>query len=355
MSYTTDDWIDISIPNSTIGYELSNIGGGNAEDYHMSYNMHVIALFAATIGIPGNILTIVTLLSSPFLSGKPVNMYIIHQSFVDLFACLVSILQHTVVINPTGLHRVIKQIVCKVWLAGGLGIMCYVASGYNLVCLSFERYKAIISPLKYDKNKIKTRFPVVVTGIWLLAALSLVPMGIANKLDLDGACYMLGHLKTSTERTVMMSYALCVHVILPATTVIILYSRMIIAISHAWSSSTDSTLEASSQRRNKMNKAQKNIFGTCITLVVLYLICWLYYLATVLSFTTGLLSATNDYYYAGHVLLIVNSSVNPFVYAIRYKDFQDAFVSRCNRKKFISENSTTSITTVNNTQKVIEQ
>ena len=120
---------------------------------------------------------------------------------------------------------------------------------------------------------------------------------------------------------------------------------MMHVISKSWSSSEQNTSGTNEQRENKMNKAQKNVLATCITLVVLYLICWLYYAGTGLCFTLGILSAMNDYYNTGYILIVLNSSINPFVYAARYKEFQQAFLAcfKMNKKD-------TSATTSNYTE-----
>ena len=51
----------------------------------------ILIVCVAVFGIPGNIGAMVVLLSNPQIRNKAVNRFMIHQSIIDLCACITSI------------------------------------------------------------------------------------------------------------------------------------------------------------------------------------------------------------------------------------------------------------------------
>ena len=70
----------------------------------------------------------------------------------------------------------------------------------------------------------------------------------------------------------------------------------------------------------RLSKTQLNIFSTCLIMVAAFLICWSFYIGTMLNaaFEKGNIRAlVSDWYYIAETLLEVNSSINPIIYAVR--------------------------------------
>ena len=51
-----------------------------------------LIVWTSVFGIPGNIGAVVILLSDQQMRNKPVNIFMVHQSIIDLLACIVTIL-----------------------------------------------------------------------------------------------------------------------------------------------------------------------------------------------------------------------------------------------------------------------
>ena len=107
---------------------------------------YIIAIF----GIPGNILTLVVLLNSPILRDKPINLFIIHQSVIDISACIFTLIEECLINN--GING---PVICHLFLNKYTSSCTVYVSTYNMAALTIERYFAIQDPLHYDSDKVK--------------------------------------------------------------------------------------------------------------------------------------------------------------------------------------------------------
>ena len=92
--------------------------------------------------------------------------------------------------------------------------------------------------------------------------------------------------------------------------------------------------------------ARTNTIKTLLTVALCFAICWsnnqIYYLMYNLGFQVDW---TSTYYHFTVVMVFLNSTVNPFIYLIKYRDFHDALRNCCSRKK--SGSQQLSISTAN--------
>ena len=138
-----------------------------AEHFRVAY------LSIAVAGIPGNILAICVLMSAKSLREKNVNIFIIHQSFVDLMVCIIEMLSR--VIPNVYYGGIFQDFLCRFWLSYVLRTGVAHASGYNLMFLTLERYWAVTKPLAYDEARVRKRLPYIFCSVWVIGIVSMFP------------------------------------------------------------------------------------------------------------------------------------------------------------------------------------
>ena len=78
----------------------------------------------------------------------------------------------TEVINKMGMvstkTEFAKGAFCHLWLTTYVMGAFIIASAYNLVFITMERYFAITNPMKYDRRKVMKRLPFVMMASWVL-------------------------------------------------------------------------------------------------------------------------------------------------------------------------------------------
>ena len=97
---------------------------------------------------------VIIFMSSKYLRSKPVNLFLINQSFLDMVATLIMVLHFNLDLKWDFLHPSLQHVLCNVWNNALCYVLVFCASGYNLVALSYERFLAITKPFEYDAEKV---------------------------------------------------------------------------------------------------------------------------------------------------------------------------------------------------------
>ena len=299
--------------------ELSG-GGGDVLYGEKSPVLLASYYIACILGMPGNIMTVTVILSSKKLRSKPINRILIHQAVID-----------ALVLVATGIEEVMDEVandyimtlpfVCHYVKSKMLSAITMYASTYNMLVLSVERYSAIIDPLKYDAEKLLKRLPFYFAGVWCLciAFMSIVP---ATTVIQFGMCLNAWKLLTTRWWEFYSPYDMVIAIVIPFIVTIFCYSRMFYALQK---SSDATNMEKSSNDANahKMRMAQMNIFKTCFTMVVIFVVCWSIPQSAVLLLSIRYYKTLNNYhFYIGRLAVTVNSCLNPYIYSIRYDEFK---------------------------------
>ena len=197
----------------------------------------------------------------------------------------------------------------------------WLASTMNLLMMSIERYQAITKPLTYDISKVKSRLPYVLSASWVIAMVVMTSLISLTEYKEDGTCLAvtrIGRVKGGILFIIGMT-----SFIGPGFVLIFLFARMRRAIVIATSAITMALPGTSYGAHNSSYvRADRNITKTLIVVVFLYVVCWsIHYIVLILIILHVTESGT--IISRGSLLMSVsNASVNPFVYAITYVEFQ---------------------------------
>ena len=281
-------------------------------------------LVTSAAGIPGNLITIIIIVNSKKLRCKPINMILAHQSFVDIMVCIVTIVEEIAgnyVVNPA------IPFFCHYILTKTTKTVCCFTSTYNITVLSVERYLAIIDPLNYDTDKVKRRLPYVFIGEWLLCGIAfmIVPY---HTITRNGKCLMGHHMIGTVIWDLYSPYEFSLAFAIPLIISLYCYGRMLICLHQSARGSSGASKDSKSTNVDKLRLAQLNIFKTCLTVIFFFIICWSLAEISVFFYLVGVYKTlATQQYVIGHLLIVLNSVVNPYIYAIRYDEFKDQLKS----------------------------
>ena len=81
--------------------------------------------------------------------------------------------------------------------------------------------------------------------------------------------------------------------------------------------------ENNSKQSNKLTKAKVNVLKTLVCLTVLFFLCWIWNISFIFLYGIGVRIATTGPFYNFSVFMLnINCCVNPFCYAVQYREFQ---------------------------------
>ena len=298
------------------------------------WELEIMYYIVCFLGIPGNIVTIIVLLSSPKLRRKPVNLFLVHQSFIDLAACCLTIVEEVL----AHVHNVNGPVLCHLLLNKMSSVIMMYTSSYNMTGLTIERHFAIVNPLTYNPDKIIRILPFIFIAEWLFCIAVLVPFVPATTAVIGDECIIAHYMRGNWMWTFYGGYAFVIAIGLPMTVMTICYTRMIIALhqsaKHVHGKGSNSMADSKSNSVHKLRLAQINIFQTCLIMILFFLICWLTKDTALLLYIMGVYkSISNSHYAVGHLFIVCNSCLNPYIYAIRYDDFKQQMKRLWNGKR----------------------
>ena len=242
---------------------------------------------------------------------KPINIYIIHQCVIDTVACIITLITKYINNDINILSGEIGQmLLCRFVLSRSLMWSVIHASGYNLMFLTIETYKAIVFPLHHQREVVFKRLPLTFTICWIIGFASMFPTFSTSRVK-DEQCVPYVDLHSNILSELLSPYYVTIACLIPS-------SGMFYSNVHIFKS-----ISTSLNKSEKLKKAQSNLVQTCTILCVMFVGCWFLHAAIFMLFTLGYVDNINgDVYHISNLLIVFNSCLNPYVYALRYSEFQ---------------------------------
>ena len=171
-------------------------------------------------------------------------------------------------------------------------------------------------PLFHLQKRLYFLFPM----IWLSGFLLNMPDQFFYSITFNSCNYMIGTL-TQAHAYLVYSYYVVFHFALPALIMLVLYIHMGLVLYKGHEMQKSMVANASSEK-NILLIAQKNIVFTCMILLALYCSCWLWNEINMILFITQTVNLSVMSHHLSSMVVVLNSCVNPFIYTMRYKEFQ---------------------------------
>ena len=282
----------------------------------------------STLGIPGNIMTVLVMLSSVKLRQKPINIILVHQAIIDCIVCTVTLLEEFM--GEYGTQFLSKPFVCNYVASKMLSATTMYASSYNILLLSIERCYAIIKPLQYDGASVRKRLPYLFAVDWCFSIL-VMSVAPATSVLIGETCYPAYKLLISNYVQHYSIYEMSFGILVPFVISFICYAAMFRALSQSTKFSGGDT---QSGNLHKRRLSQINIFKTCLVVVIVFVICWSIPESALLLKSMDVYTTLNNTHFSlGRVAVILNSCLNPYIYVVRYDDFKVQLRSLLNISK----------------------
>ena len=287
---------------------------------HLSYTTATVSLVLCLITVAGNLLVCLAVLINPNNNLRnPFNYFVVSLAIADLIVGCVTEPISVYIHVKEGLRMPLAQI--EVWSIHLSYFISCTTSVLNISLLAFERFLAITSPVRYRLFFSVPRFITLAVAVWLVStglsviyffttyilyAFVFINIAVVLTLGVSGFTY----LKIFGE----------------------LRNRMRAKISSGSLMHRSTTQEVSNRWNVQLTKTYLiilSIFLACYipALIIIYTMNW----CETCSCLT--IHCLRDIQF---MIVILNSALNPFVYALRFDKFRRAIIEilrcRCKHK-----------------------
>ena len=267
----------------------------------------------------GNSLVVFVILRSPAMKS-PMNYLLMNLAASDLLvgvAMIPRLLLKDVISPPPGTTG---DVVCKIVTSGNVGWLGAISSILALSLIAIERYYAIAKPFRIRRRLTTRRLRTVIPITWAAAAVFCSPYFVTSKFDENLAKCTRNWPATWVLPAYDVLWLVAVGV-LPTTLMAALYARVGYILWSDKNKEGEVTLQAIKRHRKKVTI-------TMLVLSVAYAVCWLpeLILHVVSNAVTGGEFLVDQWPHTVTTsLAVLNSSVNPIVYAFRFERFKREF------------------------------
>ena len=311
---------DLEMTSTDLDHQLSPI-----RNWHTLLMVYVYIV--VVVGIIGNILLLTAYVKFPSLHN-PTNLLICNQSFADLMSCALGLSYVWFNYTLWGLDVVSKyRYVCLVSLC--VLVLSVWSSLVNLMALTVERFLAVVFPFHYLRWVTETSVKKVIAAVWgMLVVLTSLPVLGWNTWRAGNQCVaihsftyvyfvyffllpsLLGMIMMAVLNAVICTIAVSMRKVSP----------------HAPPQAPVSDASTPPGGNFKVTKMLLKVVGV-------FYMCWMpYTILTIVSFTPpdswkrgGVPEWTQATFEFTKGLLMVNSAVNPLIYATSDARFRNAF------------------------------
>ena len=299
--------------------ELINTKANFVDESMMASLMVKLYLLVGSIGISGNCIVLLLLSFSPRLKRNIPNQFIAFQSTIDIFVGILLIA--TTLHRPTDLPEGLAgEIVCRVWLSNGLLWACILMSLYNMLTMTVERYVAIVYSFWHSIHVTRFRAAIFVFVFMLLLFVIMMINPVITCAVINGQCSLYTEQISELWGYIFSFWILLFILVFPILLMIFCYARIWceLSISQTQASATPNGAE-------RVTTAQRNVIRTILFVNIAYVLC--VSMNVVMVFKNELFGGIDFAgipYNISVILVFLNSSINPFLYCLSYKPFQQA-------------------------------
>ncbi|XP_077984589.1 histamine H2 receptor-like [Glandiceps talaboti] len=295
---------------------------GQSETSASDTVMNSIIGFIGIVGIIGNALVCLVFLKIRQLRTLT-NYLIVHQAVIDFITAVIMVGTYLVPQFDYTFDSVFGEIVCRVWKSAYLLWSCFLASTLNLVVVTCERYCAIVYPLHYPTVFSELKVKVMLLFVWLISLLFKSFKVYVQFFD-QGHCILKKTWPSAAYRSFVGIVNILIQYFVPLVMMLFAYMHIFMVLKAKSKSLVSAPGEnGENSKAGSMMRARKNVLKMLFIVFLAYAICWGPNQFLFLAQNLGAEIDFRSFFYHFTVLWgFLNTSINPFIYALKYKQFQ---------------------------------
>ncbi len=275
---------------------------------------------SGSLGMVGNGLVILVILSLPKLRKKLPNVLIAHQCIID---CLVSLVLLALTSTQKQYHipGVAGLILCKIWLSTYVLWTLLMVSTHNICYLSLEKYFAIVHPIWHKTSLTRSKAVAGIVAVWVTGFLSNLFVPFTSSLQ-GTTCFRLWFWPSDFTRRANGVTNFFTKLFIPIAILAYSYGRILWVINSKVAPAPPVT-GGQVAGSTKYITARRKTVKMLILVVACFFLCWVCNQVFFLALNLGApVKLTSPFYQFTVIAVFFNSCINPFIFIFMYEDFK---------------------------------
>uniref|UniRef100_A0A8C4RGH6 G-protein coupled receptors family 1 profile domain-containing protein n=1 Tax=Erpetoichthys calabaricus TaxID=27687 RepID=A0A8C4RGH6_ERPCA len=268
------------------------------------FGLYILSALITVLTVSGNLFVIISICHFRQLQ-TPTNINVLSLAVIDFLI---------------GLTVMPFQFSCSIEYCWYFGDTMCTSSVSNLVCISVDRYLAVCNPFFYNARVTESRTLFYVLLSWLLSLWYILAYmhseGNYIRRDCVGDCVFV------YTATWGLADLLCTF-FLPFSVMTCLYTRIIMVArrhARAINSVIQKDDKTKQSKNSKISKSDRKAAKTLGIVVATFMLCWLpsLLMSVFYEYLTLTSNIIYDIYCVFGLLSLINSGLNPIIYALFY-------------------------------------
>lgn len=265
--------------------------------------------------LAGNFLTFLVFVSTKRLRQSYMNVFLLSLAAADLMMAAFVV---PYAVFCTGCEYTPSK---HCWLMAGLKDIALSGTVFSLAAISIDRFLAVVRPLRYQNDMTTTRVTLILIGVWSLGCI----IALIRNTWL--------HTKTAEEALridkIYNSILVFAFALLPILAILSMNVKIIQAIRSQSrrvrpERNREDAEQSKPETRSQLKRARRGTLA-CVLVVFVFLVCWMPLAFTNFSFVFGRRDLVSDLLVKiAWLLLLFQSSANPFIYSFFRSEFRQA-------------------------------
>ncbi|XP_033637924.1 substance-K receptor-like [Asterias rubens] len=288
--------------------------------------LRVIKTIVGLLGILGNALVCLVIYKVTSMHTTT-NYFIFNQATIDFLGSVMLLLSSNIPVPVFLADNLGGNLLCRLWISDFFLWSFFTSSTLNLVSVTFERYVAIVFPFQHGVIYGTVPVRILIAGVWIIGMASSF-YDIAFYAVIYGSCHSVS--VPGSQAIGVMIFLL--QYFLPVCAMLFAYVHIMVVLKRKAVSVGPQPVTVSSvshpvdTMERSLLRARRNTLKTLVIVFATYVGCWSMNAVVFFMFNFGYPLDFNGAVYIVSVALVAsNSCLNPFIYAVKYRQFRRGF------------------------------
>ena len=290
--------------------------------------------FIAFFGVLGNSIVIAIVRKTPSMHTTT-NYLLMNLAVADLLSLLFCPGFYDFALHNVKLEQTIGDFVCKVFAGNAVLSVTVLESIFTLTVVAVERYFSLVKPFNTSAKLKKENVGYAIAATWILASLVCFPGFLSNNYDEHAAKYPCNRPWTLNKlvpfkKTYIIAFCFSC-MITPTFVILYCYFSILYGVHFKKNICRDIPGEVAAEEQSK-----KRLIKLLVSLAVAFVVCCSPFAGFFLYVGFIPQSTLNRNYNTLHLvhrwvrfLLILNSFINPLLYAAQSSNYRQGFRRIC--------------------------